>query len=813
MSEALGCDPRPGGNRRSSESEPVITSFSDELRRFRRHQGLSQQSLGRRAGLSTEAISLLERGLRTPRVTTLRLLADALRLRDDERDALLATVTSRVPPECLLPRYGDALIGRDEDLSQLVRLLQPEAPRLITLTGPGGVGKTRLAVAGAQAAKGRFAAGVRWLVAAESSGVPDLVAALARAVGSAGSDSVDAVSSSIGDAALLLVIDGADANLGVVAAVADQLLAGTSAVTIVVTSRQRLRVSGEVLVAVPPLALPRLAPDGSPLDLDDSPATRLFRARASLPGQADRDGDPPSFDDTAAIARICHQVDGLPLALEAAAAQTTVWAITELANTLSASLSVLVTGADADRRLADIIIGDSFPSLSEAEQTMLARLSVYADRFTQADVCALAGAEASPSESSVTLSLLVAKSLVVREDDIDGDATFRLLRVIREFAKEQLADQHGCRVVGHRFARHIGALAAQASYGMTGRGICTSASTLDSHARDLEQALSWSVQHDQDTALTLVGAQWRWWQLRGHYRSGRAAAATALDSGRRRPAALRAPAYSVAGFLALLQSDYEGAQTLVQHGLDLYPSSPDTSGHRWSLALLGSIAQERGDYIVSAQLHQQSLVLATRADDPLGTAAQLGSLCQVAWLRGHLAEAEDYGQRALELASELGDQLTVATALTDLGTTARYRGDLTGADVLLNHGLELSRRIGFREGVAWSLHQLGVVDRLSGNTSSAEARQAVSLAEHLALGNRWRMTSVLDEQAALAVEADDPNGANRQLTRADQLRREINVPVPRVEVAGRDQTLARVRALLGSTYRASSLTSLAVSTG
>lgn len=787
----------------------VIISFSEQLRRFRRLRGLSQQALGRRAGLSTEAISLLERGLRTPRVTTLRLLADALRLSPDQRDALFAPFTFRVPSEHVLPRYGDDLIGRDDEVSQVARLLQVDAARLVSLTGPGGVGKTRVAVAAAHLAKAHFPAGVRWVTVVGSTTGPELVQTVAHSLGvTTETESLAGIGAAVDDAALLLVVDGADSSLEAVATVVEQLLSSSSAVTVLVTSRQRLSLSGEVLVRVSPLALPELSADGRLLDVDDSPASRLFRARASVPCPADRQLPASSAAETA-IAQICHRVDGLPLALEAAAAQTTVWAIAELATALSTSLDVLLGGPGADRGLADVVIGDSYTSLSTSEQTMLARLSVYADRFSQADVSALADPSTSSAESSATLALLVAKSLVVREENVDGDAQFRLLRVIREFAGHQLTDLHTVRVVRHRFVQHVADLAREAASGLTGRGVQASARILDDHAGDLDQALTWSVQRDPDTALGLVAAQWRWWQLRGHYRAGRVATAAALDSGRRREGSLRAPAYTVAGLLALLQSDYEGSQNYVQRGLDLYASSDDTGGLRWSLALLGSVAQERGDYIVSAQLHQQSLVLATRTDDGPGMAAQLSALCQVSWLRGRLGAAEDYGQQALELASSLGDQLTVAIALTDLGTTARHRGDLRGAEVLVDHGLELSRRIGYREGTAWSQHQLGVINRLYGDVDTAEDRQVDSLATLSALGNRWRMASVLDEQAALAVRSENPHRANGHLARADQLRREIFVPVPQVDTAGRDETLARVRRLLGPAYRTSTLTSIA----
>jgi tetratricopeptide (TPR) repeat protein len=328
---------------------------------------------------------------------------------------------------------------------------------------------------------------------------------------------------------------------------------------------------------------------------------------------------------------------------------------------------------------------------------------------------------------------------------------------------------------------------------------------LDAESDNIRRAFDWCHRHDADSALAMVGSLWRWWHLRGHYQQGRASATAALRAAPKAPAQLRAPALTTAGLLALLQCDYDTAQAQIQQGLDLYSSVQDHAGVRWSLALLGSVALQRGEYTVAGQLHEQALVLANRAQDQHAVGVQLNALAQVAWLRGNWAQAEDRAHRSLEIMSALDDQQGIVWALMNLGVTARYRDDVAGATVFLSHSLDRSRRIHYREGVAWALNQLGVASRLQGSLVAAQAQQISSLREHDRLGNRWRMASVHDELAAVALAADDPEGATAELARAEQLRREIGAPLPAAEQAARDQTLDQARTQLGNTFPALTL--------
>jgi tetratricopeptide (TPR) repeat protein len=452
--------------------------------------------------------------------------------------------------------------------------------------------------------------------------------------------------------------------------------------------------------------------------------------------------------------------------------------------------------------LLDVIIGRSYGLLNATEQTLLARLSVFADAFTHESAIRICGEGMSSIEVLDTLSSLVAKSLVIRGDDVDCHATFHLLQVIREFGQDRLREQAEADIVRRRHAQHFRELAERAAPHLTSHDQQQWLAVLDREKSNIRSAISWCSLHEAESAVRMVGSLWRWWYLRGHYTEGRTWAARALRVSPESPAELRAPVLAGAGVLALLQCDYDFAQEQIQDSLELYSELQDNAGASWALARLGSIACERAEYRVAEQLHERALVLASRAHDQHSVGAQLNSLCLVAWLRGDLEHAEDLGHRALDSMSELGVREGIAWALINMGAIARYRGDLAAGELLLRQSLEISSEISYREGIAWSMNQLGVVTRLQGNYTEALASQSASLAEHRHLGDRWRGASVLDELAAAALATGDPARATASLGAAERLRRQIGTPVPTAEQPAREETLHAARAALGPLFPA-----------
>jgi len=743
----------------------------------------------------------------------MRLLADAMQLTGEDRDCLFSAVSPRQAVDHALPSFPDTLIGRADEVRTVSELLIDGPARLLTLTGPGGVGKSRVAVAAAAETGARFTGGVRWVDAGQCAGLDELVSELGEALGAdpGACTSKDALAYALRHAEALVVIDRAEPTLDHVRALCATLLSRTTRLRLLITSRERLHLPAEVVVPIGPLALPALPRDAAEA-LEQSPASRLFLARASFPRPDATDPEQHAAGplDAAAIHRICHRVDGVPLAIELAAARTTVLSIRELATALDKTLRILsIPNSDDEVGLRDVMVGDTYHLLSVPEQTLLARLSVFSDVFTHESVRGIcAGADLAENIID-TLFLLVSKSLVQRVDDAGETATFKLLRIVREFAQERLDEDLGREETRRRYAHYFRDLAARAAPHLSGQGQEHWASVVDAESDNLRRAFAWCQLHDNDSALALVGALGPWWQLRGYYQEGRSWANAALRFRSEAPAALRAPALIVAGRLSLLQCDFEAAQGLIQEGLDLYSIVGDISGVSRSLAVLGSVAMRRAEYTVSAQLHEQALVLARRIDDSHAVGSQLNALAQLAWLRGQPAQAEDRARDALEMMSVLGDQQAVAWALMLLGVAARCRDDHAGAEVLLEHSLDLSQQLSYREGVAWSLEQLGVLSRLGADYEIAQTRQQAALREHRQLGNLWRMASVLDELAALAVAQNAPERATERLAAAEQLRREICVPVPTVESSFREHTVAEAKSRLGPKFRALTLTGVA----
>ncbi len=499
-------------------------------------------------------------------------------------------------------------------------------------------------------------------------------------------------------------------------------------------------------------------------------------------------------------------MDGLPLALELAAARTNVLTVSELAEALESELSILqAPGPDGDQELVDAMVGWSYRLLSARERLLFDRLSVFTASFGREAVAAICGEGLSEVAVVDVLSSLVSKSLVVRRDDGSPQARFRLLQLIRQYGRERLAERPDAMAVHRRHADYFGDLAIRAAGHLSSHDQHDWLDVLDRELPNLRQAVSWAVAHAPETALRMVDALSHWCYVRGRYADGLDWATAALAAAPTAPAELRAAALASAGMLAFLQCDYTDARSLIAEAHRLYVQVDDPAKVAWATARLGSIARELGDYDAAELLHEQARALAEAAGDDHEVAAQINFLSFLSWLRGRFAEAEPLGREALTRLRAAGDQEGVIWALINLGTTARYLGDLGTAELLLSEALDLGEELAFREGIAWALNQLGAVARGQGQPERALGLQQASLAEHRELGDRWRAASVHDELAAAALELGRPHDAARELALADRLRTEISAPVPAAEVADRHATIATARRALGSVFDAVTL--------
>jgi predicted ATPase/DNA-binding SARP family transcriptional activator len=636
-----------------------------------------------------------------------------------------------------LPAPLTALVGRERALPAVARRLA--GARLVTLTGPGGGGKTRLALAvaarleaardaGAEGdgcagrpaghpAGGRYPDGV-WLAELAALADPGLVPqAVAAAVGvpeAAGRAPTETLCQALRARRLLLVLDNCEHLRGACAALAAALLGACPGVQILATSREPLGLPGEATWWVPPLAWPA-GPAGEALDPAALPPTEALLEYGAVRLFVERARDVwPAFALTAAnapaVVRICARLDGLPLALELAARQAAVLPPAALAARLDARLRLLTGGGPAAhprQRTLAATLDWSHALLGGAERTLLRRLAVFAGGFTleAAEAVCPAGpgglCQGGPLPAAGVLEALrrlVDQSLVVA-DAAPGAAAarYRLLETVRQYAAEKLAEAGAAEAVAVR-ARHgacYAALAEAAAPGLLGPEQPAWLGRLAGEHDNLRAALAWSLEHAPGTALRLAGRLWPFWRMRQHYAEGTDWLARALAGA---PAPGRTAAWARAalgaGVLARDRGDLAAARGHLEASLAASRALGETGLAAWALRDLGSLHLQRGEPGAAGDVLAEGLALARAAGDRRGAAAALMIRAHAAALGGDSGRARALGEESLTAARLAGDPWLLSTVLHRLGITALEQGDLEAAAPALEEGLALARKLG-----------------------------------------------------------------------------------------------------------------------
>jgi predicted ATPase/DNA-binding SARP family transcriptional activator len=732
--------------------------------------------------------------------------------RDAEGWRLAALNTGRLPVR-LAP-----LVGRQRELQDVVDALARS--RLLSLTGPGGTGKTRLALAAADAARGRFPGGVYWVELApidDPAIAPQAVADRLGVPEVPGQDATATIAEHIGDRPMLLVLDNCEHLAPAVTDLADRLLRACASLSILATSRELLGVDGEHSWPVPPLSLPGddTAPAASTLAGFD--AVRLFEQRAQLVLPSFRLAD----DNAAAVLQICRRLDGLPLAIELAAAQMRVLSAAQLAERLDDIFTVLVGGsrtAPARHQALRATLDWSHDLLDADERAVFRRLAVFAGGFTLTAAGQVATAGDTDRARMLELLTRLADKSLLQVDHSGRDARYHLLETVRDYARERLAEAGGEEVSTRRahlccFADLVERAGRRLEHreqdlggdrgGSLSRGgwspdsLERTLDRLDTETPNLRAALEFARESgDAVAALRIAGPLDRYAYLRGHYHEIRQWMDAAVTADPDTPAALRAKALLGGGRLALLQCDYAPAVRRLEAALRLYRELDDAEGVASALQVLGSVAREQGRYARSMELHRESLATAESAGDRWAVANAHNTLGFAAWLQGDFELATAECTTALTMSRELGYVEDIAWSLISLGATARYQGAPERAAALLAESHSLSERIGFREGLAWSLEQLGLLALDRGDQAAADLLRH-SLLIHRELQDRWRVTSVLEDLAALALARGGAGTAARLLAAAQAMRELIGTVIPPCESPQHDETLAGARAALG----------------
>ena len=582
-----------------------------------------------------------------------------------------------------LPIPPTAFVGRVRELSEVVELLGDEEIRLLTLTGPGGTGKTRLAAqAAGEAAIARYPDGV-WWVDLTSLREPSLVLpALARTIGV--KDDADAalaatITAWIARKNALYVLDNAEHLLPGFAQVLSPMVRDTERARFLVTSRERLRIAGEVVHAVPALA----SDDG----------VELFLARAAAAGvEVARS---PGLDE------LCRELDHLPLALELAAARAPVLAPEEMLDRLSQRLDLLKGGRDADPRQQTLraTITWSYDLLSEQERTSFPRLAVFVGG------CTLEAAEQVCGIELDVLASLVDKNLVRR-----SDGRFTMLETIRVFARERLEGGDDAADVLRFHAEWYAGLADRAAEYLYGPEQGPWLDVLEREHDNLRAALDWGFEFGQPAfALGLSATLVPFWYRHGHITEGRRWLERAVAVSPNQPPALRARVLQGAGVFAGAQDDWRRAGALAEEGLALYRELGDRRGTAILLRDLGSASVRRGDYPATKSFYEESLSICRDLDDPRLLSTVISNLGDLAFRQGDFEHAAENIQESLALQRELGATFGVAISLIMLGFIMVSQERDEDARVALVEGMLLAHELGSTDNLAYAFEGMAAV--------------------------------------------------------------------------------------------------------
>ena len=701
-----------GSEQQSSRgAQATPSTFGRLVKRLRIAADLTQEELAERASVSARLISDLERGLiQRSRRDTVEMLADGLGLSGTERATFIAIARRRprlapepdaaldqAAPLSNLPRPLTGLLGREREVSATTGLLIKPETRLLTLTGPGGVGKTRLAIEIAERVAAAFPGGVSFVDLAPVGHHRLVIPTMARALELAGDveiQTADELARLLPDNRLLLLLDNLEHLIDAAPELA-RLLESSPQLVILATSREPLRLRAEREYPVGPLTLPSLDARTSFQELESSPAVSLF-VRAA---EAARPQFALSAGNARAVAEITVRLDGLPLAIELAAARMRVLTPAELLERLEQRLPLLTGGArdlPARQRTLREAIGWSYALLDQAEQRLFRQLSVFTGGFTL-DAAEFISADGDPTATLDGLTSLVDKNLVraLDERDLEGEtgrSRFGMFETIREFGLEQLeaAGEHDA--LRRRHAEWCIDLANRAEGELSGPQQAAWLARMLAETDNLRAALAWSVeQHDADLGLRLVGPLLRFWVTAGMLAEARGWYERVLALDAPPLSADRAKALLGVEVVAYFQGDCDAARTYGQEALEIYQALGDRSGMARSYGNLGLIGDALEDYDLANELYGRALEIFREIGDRLHTGFMLGNLGLIAYFQGEYERATTLLEEALVINRERGDNISIAITLSNLGLVVFAQGDLDRAAALQTEALKIRR--------------------------------------------------------------------------------------------------------------------------
>jgi predicted ATPase len=660
------------------------------------------------------------------------------------------------PPAGALPVPPTPLVGRDREVAAVGDLLLRDSVRLVTLTGPGGVGKSRLAVEVAERLGPGFEDGVRFVDLTSVTAAELVAAAIAAGLGlsTSGGRLIADLKSYLRPRRLLMVLDNFEQVAGAAPLVAD-LLAAAPGVVALATSRVVLRLRGEHEFPVPPLPVPQTGAGRDAAEVRQYASVRLFAERAKA---ADA-GFELTSGNAQAVAEICRRLDGLPLAIELAAAKVRLLPPQALLARLDDRMRLLTGGArdlPERQRTLKSTLDWSFDLLPAGEQALFARLGVFAGTFdlqAAEAVCGDADAAASSDPAGAmpvldTLGSLVDSSLV-RPDTRTGEARFGLLETIREYALERLRAGAEWREAHDRHAAYFLALAEPAAAELQGPGQLAWLDRLETEHDNLGAAMSWLTDQDElGPVLQLGMATWRFWWFHGHAEEFTSYGEKILARSEQLPPHQLGLALVLCGRMLFAAGDQARAQALLGQSLSLFRQARDELRLAMVLALLGHLSALQHEYAAAGELLEESLALLSEMSDEEFTADDrvqqtlditeaYNFLGQVRLFQGDHGGAARLFAKGLSAARRVPDRFSILVSLYDLALSSQAQGDLSGAAEHLKEGLSVAAEAGDETSLAYYMEELAAVARLQANPERAVRLLAAAKSLLEARGSGW----------------------------------------------------------------------------